>query len=131
MSDFLKEISKLQEQYNDIGKQIIKLYSDNWDSLIGRYFYHPYKETYIKITGKTKSLLGDDVLRYTYCEKKVDPYDKNNYEYVTQSDCFLKGAIPKGMIEITEDEFVEHMAKFFNEATHHVMTYVKGEKKDE
>ena len=70
-------------------------------------------------------------MRYTYCEKKVDTYDKNNYEYVTQSDCFLKGGIPKGLVEITENEFVEHMAKFFNEAAHHVMTYVKGEKKDE
>ena len=131
MSDFLKEISKLQEQYNDIGKQIIKLYSDNWDSLIGRYFYHPYKETYIKITGFSKMLFGEEVLCYNYCEKSADTYDKYKIKYETKSDFFTKGGIPKGLVEITEDEFVEHMAKFFNEAAHHVMTYVKGDKKDE
>lgn len=128
MEDFLKQASKLRTQYDDLGKQITQLYNDNWEKLIGRYFYHPHKETYIKITGKTKSIFSDDVLRYTYCEKKVDTYDKNNYEYTTQSDYFLKGNIPKGLVEITEDEFVEHMCEFFNEAANHVMTYVKGKK---
>lgn len=129
MSDFLKEAGELMKQYNELGKRIMKLYNDNWEKLIGKYFYYPTKETYIKITGISKALFGDELLRYTYCKKKHDTYNNKNYEYTTQSSYFTKGYIPSNLIEVTEDEFVEHMQKFFNEATHHVMTYVEGETK--
>lgn len=128
MDDFIKEAGELMKQYNELGKKIMKLYSDNWDKLVGRYFYYPSKETYIKFTGFSKAMFGEQKLMFTYCKKKYDTYDQNKYEYTTKSDYFLKGGIPKNLVEVTEDEFVKHMAEFFNEAANHVMTYVEGKK---
>lgn len=121
MNDFIKKASELRKQYDDLGKQIVKLYADNWHKMVGKCFWYSSKDCYIKIVGTSplsSFFNNEEVLVYCYLEKNKN--DRGFYEYTTKYDYFYMHNIPKDLTQVSDMEFDKHMYDFFKDAKTYV-----------